>query len=541
MSGESYYNKSYNISPKVRALIEARMGKQYDMSYVQIENIMSGVAKGEYKSPVTKYTVKDKEKMISLLEETSPNRMNVEIIDNIVLFLNENFEEQETKPYLDYCIKKYYKPGMVYGGIRITNHGVIMMVEKCGIHTLKDGFIINKKFIGDLLPLFGDDTTLFDHDEEITESEQTIIKDDLSDEMVELFNQLKMGYDVDYFMDDDIFIITSNNEESTMYIKETFPNIEIQKILDFTYYEKQVDEVDEDDTMDLGNGIVMKGNFTNIGNVGGTQIIGVGASSGNAVLDELAKEDALDMITRVMNGDMSRCGKDEDDEDDDNDEEDFDVVIKTTELLKARGVEVGFENPVVKTGKNTFMVNLKCNTCDKTEIYLMYGDKELFLNGKLNINTLREIVEEDDYMIDCRGGCNDELHHIKFNGNVYSAYDILSVIINEYDNNCITIEPKNYYFTVQVPPKGGNQDMEPSAICLVSVDFFNKNGCMDDQMGSHSLSSNILKALKDAGIFSECELMEGVWEVTNATTKTKQEIIDSMTKQGFIYNKNIAQ
>jgi len=64
---------------------------------------------------------------------------------------------------------------------------------------------------------------------------------------------------------------------------------------------------------------------------------------------------------------------------------------------------------------------------------------------------------------------------------------------------------------------------------------------MDDQMGSHSLSSNILKALKDAGIFSECELMEGVWEVTNATTKTKQEIIDSMTKQGFIYNKNIAQ
>jgi len=67
--------------------------------------------------------------------------------------------------------------------------------------------------------------------------------------------------------------------------------------------------------MDLGNGIVMKGDFTNIGKIGGTQIIGVGSSTGNDVLDELIKDDAMDMITRIMNGDMSRCGKDEDDED----------------------------------------------------------------------------------------------------------------------------------------------------------------------------------------------------------------------------------
>lgn len=309
MGSDNYYNRNYNINPKIRELIESRIGKQFDMSYVEAENIIERISKCEYVKPIRKYTTKDIEKLMSILGETSPNRMSVDVIDTIVLFLTDNFDDKQSKRYLEYCIGKYYKPGLVYDGVRISNRGIITLVEKSGVYDLKDGVIINKKFIGDLIPVFGETTDLFNQDE-------AMIKDDLSDDLEEIFNQLKLGYDVDYYMNDDIFIITSNNEETTKYMKQIFDGLEIQKVLDFSYYEKNEEAEESTDSMDLGNGIIMKGNFTNMGNIGGTQVIGVGSGSGNSLLDQLVQEDAMEKLNKIMNGDMSGFGHDEDEDSD---------------------------------------------------------------------------------------------------------------------------------------------------------------------------------------------------------------------------------
>jgi len=97
------------------------------------------------------------------------------------------------------------------------------------------------------------------------------------------------------------------------------------------------------------------------------------------------------------------------------------------------------------------------------------------------------------------------------------------------------LEPKDYMFSV-----GIHEDIEmfPPAIALVEIEFWNQNQGLDDSLGSHSLSKNVRKALKRAGIFGDAELMESIWEIVNVS-RTKEDVIDSMTKEGFIFNPDI--
>lgn len=97
------------------------------------------------------------------------------------------------------------------------------------------------------------------------------------------------------------------------------------------------------------------------------------------------------------------------------------------------------------------------------------------------------------------------------------------------------LEPKDYMFSV-----GVHKDVEifPPAIALAEIEFWNQNHCLDDSLGSHNLSKNVRKALKRAGIYGDGELMESIWEVIN-TQRTKENIIESMVKEGFIYNPDL--
>jgi hypothetical protein len=94
----------------------------------------------------------------------------------------------------------------------------------------------------------------------------------------------------------------------------------------------------------------------------------------------------------------------------------------------------------------------------------------------------------------------------------------------------------NYMFDVYLPDDV--EEMNPPSVCLVEMNFWNKNKCLDDSLGSYNLPKNIIKLLDNAGVFGKSELMESVWEVVD-TTRTKQDIIDSMINEGFIYNPNI--
>lgn len=86
------------------------------------------------------------------------------------------------------------------------------------------------------------------------------------------------------------------------------------------------------------------------------------------------------------------------------------------------------------------------------------------------------------------------------------------------------MKASDWYFDVYVSDDPDN----PSVIAL-SED----GDGLDDQLGSHSLSQEVIDALNRAGIFGACEMMEAVWEVVDYESKTKEDIIKSMEKEGF--------
>lgn len=96
--------------------------------------------------------------------------------------------------------------------------------------------------------------------------------------------------------------------------------------------------------------------------------------------------------------------------------------------------------------------------------------------------------------------------------------------------------PDKYYFSVYVPDEV--EELEPPVIALTSVEYFDKYGYLDDSLGSHNIGKNVINALKNAGVYGDSELAEAMWEVVDIN-RTEQDIIDSMIKEGFIYNAKI--
>ena len=221
--GDHYYNTDYKFSPRVRELLAKKMENK-EMSYMRAENIVTSVMQGKYKETLTNLNDRDKEKLMGLLKQMFSTNLPNKNVDVVVNFLNDNYTEDEIKEYVDHALT-LYKPGMIYNGIRISNHSVIYFIEKLNTYPLMKGIVINKKYINDLIPFFDREGDDFDFDKDTL-----MVEKDYTNEMLEVFNGLVEGTDVRFHMDDDIFILATFDDEVAKSMEESFKGLEVQSI-----------------------------------------------------------------------------------------------------------------------------------------------------------------------------------------------------------------------------------------------------------------------------------------------------------------------
>jgi len=137
------------------------------------------------------------------------------------------------------------------------------------------------------------------------------------------------------------------------------------------------------------------------------------------------------------------------------------------------------------------------------------------------LNKIKEEADEKEELEDFEHTFDDTEEHNSKNNNM----------------NTKKTNPSDWYFDVWTATENGGDvnDPDPSIIAL-SEDGSN---CLDDQLGSHNLPQDIIDALNRAGIFGDSEIMEACWEVNDYESKTKEDIIKSMEKEGFIYVPNM--
>jgi len=87
--------------------------------------------------------------------------------------------------------------------------------------------------------------------------------------------------------------------------------------------------------------------------------------------------------------------------------------------------------------------------------------------------------------------------------------------------------PGDFYFDVAM------FDNDSPIIALTSIEFFNHNHCMDDNLGSHALSRQTKAAMRRAGVFAEVEVQESEWEALPGFTV--EQIIENMIHEGFVH------
>ena len=88
-SEKNYHNRDYNINPRIRELLEKKSGKKFDLSYVQLEKIISDL-RGEYNKPSSQFTQNDKNRLVNHLLYASPVKrgVDVEIVEDILPVYN---------------------------------------------------------------------------------------------------------------------------------------------------------------------------------------------------------------------------------------------------------------------------------------------------------------------------------------------------------------------------------------------------------------------------------------------------------------------
>lgn len=87
--------------------------------------------------------------------------------------------------------------------------------------------------------------------------------------------------------------------------------------------------------------------------------------------------------------------------------------------------------------------------------------------------------------------------------------------------------PQDFYFCV-------NQFDDEIMISMTSIDYFELNGCLDDSLGSHSLSPEVRIAMRRAGVYSAAEEAESIWGAIPG--HTVEEIRNGMLANGFVQN-----
>lgn len=93
----------------------------------------------------------------------------------------------------------------------------------------------------------------------------------------------------------------------------------------------------------------------------------------------------------------------------------------------------------------------------------------------------------------------------------------------EKEENNYSSNPSDWFFGVLTDDEG------KVFVCL-SMD----PDCLDDDLGSYNLPSEIKKAMEECWIHTVCESEESIWEVYRG--HEKETIVKAMVAKGFIHN-----
>jgi hypothetical protein len=141
-----------------------------------------------------------------ILKDKPPINHSEKQIDSIIRFIKEVYNDEQIDAYLDFMIKENYKPGMVYHGIRISNHSLTMFLKNFGKTEMTTGYIINKKYVNDIINVFDIDATTLVYDEDTL-----MLTDNIDDKYNELKDTVKKLNNVSISDENDILIIASDD------------------------------------------------------------------------------------------------------------------------------------------------------------------------------------------------------------------------------------------------------------------------------------------------------------------------------------------
>ena len=160
-------------------------------------------------------------KMFKTLISTNISKKN---IDTIIKFLKDNYTTDDIKSYLDSLLKRY-KPGNIYNGVRVSNYVINYFLETLEIYPLIKGIIINKKYINDLIPFFDKEIDDFKYDKDTL-----LVDKDYTKDMINVFKEMNNDINIQYYNNDDIFILATSDNNVIKNMEKSFDGLEIQSI-----------------------------------------------------------------------------------------------------------------------------------------------------------------------------------------------------------------------------------------------------------------------------------------------------------------------
>jgi hypothetical protein len=148
------FDTDYRFSPRVREIIEARMGAKMGLTHARVEILINDVYDGKNIGG-GKYTTEDKSKIMFYLSDFSPNKHDNEEMDRLAEFLKNSFDNNEIRKFVTDVVMKSYHPGMVLYNVRVYNTNITYFVSRFSeLFKMSKGIVVNTKFIGDVIKVY---------------------------------------------------------------------------------------------------------------------------------------------------------------------------------------------------------------------------------------------------------------------------------------------------------------------------------------------------------------------------------------------------
>jgi hypothetical protein len=100
------------------------------------------------------------------------------------------------------------------------------------------------------------------------------------------------------------------------------------------------------------------------------------------------------------------------------------------------------------------------------------------------------------------------------------------------------MKTSNYIFGVHMGNSIDPDFPEVSYIALINDKRWNDTGYLDSNLHLIDLDPKVLNGLINGGVDVSVEIAEAMWMVKDQT-KSKQDIINDMVREGFIYDSRI--